>query len=207
MVTFVPAFLTPEVSEWTQPQATGEEARLKATVPVQHRAGRSRAGKLGGAPIRAPPVDVGAVADHIDHVARVAGHRPCRASAAISTASLHRRRARRRRGLSAAVRRADPPRLERRQSRQARRRQHASRDAPGRSGRRSDARTSRRWSSSSRPMSEPPPNPPLRAAITPVTPLQQNCTLAVVHGDDARRLRRSRRRPPAAQGGGRAGRA
>ena len=48
--------------------------------------------------------------------------------------------------------------------------------------------------------------PPLRAAIIPVTAFQQNCTLAVVHRDDARGVRRSGRRPAQAQGGGRAGR-
>ena len=42
--------------------------------------------------------------------------------------------------------------------------------------------------------------PPLRAAILPVTPLQQNCTL-LVHQDDARDVHRSGRRSFEAEGG------
>ena len=111
--------------------------------------------------------------------------RPCRDRRRFRRHPLHADRARRRRRLSHPVRRADPPRLDRRQPRQARRRQHPARAAPRRSGRGVDEeRAGRAGRRSTRgQMSEPP----LRAAIIPVTPLQQNCTLLWCTADDARR--------------------
>ena len=92
------------------------------------------------------------------------------------------------------------------ESRQAGRRQCPPRHAPGRGrGGIDEGRAARPCRRSTR---RPPNERSLRlaAAIIPVTPLQQNCSLALVHRDDARRVHRSRRRPAQAQGGGGAGR-
>ena len=80
------------------------------------------------------------------------------ASAATSTAStVHADRPRGGRGLSQPVRRADPPRLERRQSRQARRRQCPARPAPGRGGRGVDeGRAASARQAADRSLVEPP---------------------------------------------------
>lgn len=72
MVNFVPGFLSQDVWTWTANRA-GEEARLKAI----HRASQATvdAGlKRWEAANPRPATDVRIVADHIDHVARIAGH-------------------------------------------------------------------------------------------------------------------------------------
>ena len=72
MVNFVPGFLSQQVWDWSAAQAA-EEARLKAI----HRASKAavEAGvKAWAAAHPRPATDVRIVADHIDHVARVAGH-------------------------------------------------------------------------------------------------------------------------------------
>ena len=72
MVTFVPGFLDNRVWTWAQ-NRSGEEARLKARFAY------SKAEVEGGlktweAANPRPPVTADAVADHIEHVVRVAGH-------------------------------------------------------------------------------------------------------------------------------------
>ena len=72
MVNFVPGFLSPAVWEWTS-KKDGEEARLKAI----HRASKAavEAGlKAWETANPRPATDVRIVADHIEHVVRLAGH-------------------------------------------------------------------------------------------------------------------------------------
>jgi membrane dipeptidase len=72
MVNFYPVFLSPQVREWAL-RRTGEEARLKSLFsysPDQAAAGL----KAWEAANPRPRVGVGLVADHIEHIARVAGH-------------------------------------------------------------------------------------------------------------------------------------
>ena len=72
MVNIVPGFLSQEVWSWSADRA-GEEARLQAI----HRASKAavEAGlKAWEAAHPRPATDVRLVADHIDHIARVAGH-------------------------------------------------------------------------------------------------------------------------------------
>ena len=72
MVNWVPGFLSQAVWDWSAAEAA-EEARLKAI----HRASKAavEAGlKQWEAAHPRPPTDVRLVADHIEHVARVAGH-------------------------------------------------------------------------------------------------------------------------------------
>jgi membrane dipeptidase len=72
MVTFVPVFLDGQVWTWSQ-NRSGEEARLKARFAyskAQVEAGL-KAWELANPRM---PVTVAAVADHIEHVVRVAGH-------------------------------------------------------------------------------------------------------------------------------------
>ena len=72
MVNFFPVFLSPEAAEWGR-RRTGEEARLKATFPFS--AERVKAELLAWEAAHPRPiVGIGAVADHIEHIARVAGH-------------------------------------------------------------------------------------------------------------------------------------
>jgi membrane dipeptidase len=72
MVTFVPAFLSGDFWRWSRERA-GEEAKLKALYPYS--AQRVADGlKAWEAAHPQPVVDAGAVADHIEHVVRVAGH-------------------------------------------------------------------------------------------------------------------------------------
>ena len=121
-----------------------------------------------------------------------------------------------------AVRRADPPRLERRQSRQARRRQCAARPARRRGNRRGDeepaalARNAREMNAleanaPDRPELASTAHAPPSARDKSADPspsrrdppghrLPAELHLAVVHRDDARGLRRSGRRPAQAQG-------
>jgi membrane dipeptidase len=72
MVNFYPAFLSPEVREWAV-QRQMEETRLKAYWPfskteVDEGLKRWEAGNPR------PPTPVSTVADHIEYIARVAGH-------------------------------------------------------------------------------------------------------------------------------------
>jgi len=70
-VTFVPGFVSPKVNEWNK-QQTAEEDRLKAAHPDD-----AAAVKAGVAAWTAahpmPPASVAEVADHIDHIRKVAG--------------------------------------------------------------------------------------------------------------------------------------
>ena len=71
MITFVPGFLKAETWTWSQ-NRSAEEARLKARYP--HSKTQVEAGvKAWEAAHPRPPVNVAAVADHVEHVARVAG--------------------------------------------------------------------------------------------------------------------------------------
>jgi len=72
MVNFVPGFISQQVWTWSAERAA-EDARLKAI----HRASKAavEAGlKAWEAAHPRPATDVGTVADHIEHVARIAGH-------------------------------------------------------------------------------------------------------------------------------------
>lgn len=72
MVNFVPGFLSPDVWTWSA-NRSGEEARLGAL----HRASKKAVEdglKVWDAANPRPATDVKIVADHIEHVARVAGH-------------------------------------------------------------------------------------------------------------------------------------
>jgi membrane dipeptidase len=72
MVTFVPPFVSPAVREWSSRNA-GEEARLKSLYP--HDPAAVEAGvKAWTAANPRPDATIASVADHIEHVARVAGH-------------------------------------------------------------------------------------------------------------------------------------
>ena len=72
MVTFVPGFLSPDVRRWTSERAA-EEARLKSLNP-QSKATVDAGLKTWEAAHPQMAVTVSAVADHVEHVARVAGH-------------------------------------------------------------------------------------------------------------------------------------
>ena len=72
MITFVPGFLSTDVWAWSQ-NRSGEEARLKARFP--HIKAEVDAGlKAWEAANPRPPVNVAAIADHVEYAARVAGH-------------------------------------------------------------------------------------------------------------------------------------
>ncbi|CAA9490829.1 MAG: Zn-dependent dipeptidase-like protein [uncultured Sphingomonas sp.] len=72
MLTFVPGFLDPKVWTWAQ-NRLGEEARLKARFPYSK--AEVEAGLKAWETANArPPVNVAAVADHVEHAARIAGH-------------------------------------------------------------------------------------------------------------------------------------
>jgi membrane dipeptidase len=72
MVTFVPGFLDNRVWTWAQ-NRSGEEARLKARFAYSKAEVESGLKAWEAANPR-PPVTAAAVADHIEHVVRVAGH-------------------------------------------------------------------------------------------------------------------------------------
>lgn len=72
MLTFVPGFLDPKVWDWSQRRAA-EDARLKARFTYS-RAEVADGLKAWEAANPRPPVTVTQVADHVEHVARVAGH-------------------------------------------------------------------------------------------------------------------------------------
>ena len=72
MVNFYPTFLSAAVWEWNRNRA-GEEARLKGLHPFSK--AQVEAGlKAWEAANPRPPVPISVVADHIEHIARVAGH-------------------------------------------------------------------------------------------------------------------------------------
>ena len=72
MVNFVPGFLSQGVWDWSA-AAAGEEARLKA-IHRSSKAAVDAGVKAWEAAHPRPATDVRLVADHIEHVARVAGH-------------------------------------------------------------------------------------------------------------------------------------
>ena len=72
MVNFVPGFLSREVWEWSARQS-GEEARLKA-IHRSSKANVEAALKAWEAANPRPATGVANVADHIEHVVRLAGH-------------------------------------------------------------------------------------------------------------------------------------
>jgi membrane dipeptidase len=72
MVNFYPVFLSPEVREWAL-RRIGEEARLKALTPFSPPAAEAALKQWEQANPR-PQVPASLVADHIEHIARVAGH-------------------------------------------------------------------------------------------------------------------------------------
>ena len=72
MVTFVPAFVSPEYRKWASERAA-EEARLKSLFP-NIKANVDSGLKSWEARYPRPLVTASQVADHIEHVARIAGH-------------------------------------------------------------------------------------------------------------------------------------
>ena len=72
MVNFYPVFLSEQVRQWNAARA-GEEARLKSLYPFSAARVTEEMKAWQSANPR-PPVPIAAVADHIDHIARVAGH-------------------------------------------------------------------------------------------------------------------------------------
>jgi membrane dipeptidase len=72
MVTFVPGFLSPDVWAWSR-ERSAEEARLKSLYSFS-KAKVEEGLKSWEVAHPRPPVQVGAVADHIEHVVKVAGH-------------------------------------------------------------------------------------------------------------------------------------
>ena len=72
MVNFYPTFLSAEVWEWNR-NRSGEEAKLKARYPFSKVEVESGLKAWEAANPR-PPVPISVVADHIDHIAKVAGH-------------------------------------------------------------------------------------------------------------------------------------
>ena len=136
MVNFYPGYVSDAFRKWN-----AEEAAAEALSQVAEQwPARAARGRAQGVESREP--------DAPGHGLR--RRRPCRAcrQGGGSRPCRHRRRPRRDRGgargprlgqrLSLAVRRADPPRLDRREPRQARRRQCPAGDAPGRGRRGGD---------------------------------------------------------------------
>ena len=72
MVTFVPGFLSPEVWAWSR-ERSAEEARLKSLFSFS-KAKVEDGLKSWEAAHPRPPVQVSAVADHIEHVVKIASH-------------------------------------------------------------------------------------------------------------------------------------
>ena len=72
MITFVPGFLSPDVWAWSR-ERSAEEARLKSLYSFS-KAKVEEGLKSWEAAHPRPPVQVGLVADHIEHVVKVAGH-------------------------------------------------------------------------------------------------------------------------------------
>lgn len=72
MVNFYPVFLTEQVRQWNATRA-GEEARLKSLYPFSTERVQQGLARWEAANPR-PSTPLSAVADHIDHIARIAGH-------------------------------------------------------------------------------------------------------------------------------------
>ncbi len=72
MITFVPAFLSPEFWTWNR-ERSAQEARLKSLYSFSKDA-VTKGLKDWEAASPPPQVSIAKVADHIDHVARIAGH-------------------------------------------------------------------------------------------------------------------------------------
>ena len=71
MVTFVPGFVTPKVNAWNK-QQTAEQDRLKAITPNDAAAVKAGVDKWTAAnPV--PRATITDVADHVDHIRKVAG--------------------------------------------------------------------------------------------------------------------------------------
>jgi membrane dipeptidase len=70
-VTFVPGFISPEANAWSK-QQDAEEARLKAQFPKDPNAVKAGIGEWTKAH-PAPAVTIAQVADHFDHIRKVAG--------------------------------------------------------------------------------------------------------------------------------------
>ena len=175
MVNFVPGFLSQEV--WDREAASaGEEARLKAI----HRSSKAavEAGlKAWEAAHPRPATDVRIVADHIEHVVKLAGHdnvgfggdfdgipyTPTGLEGVETYPVVFAELIRRGWSDKDLAKLAGGNVL--RALRQAEAVAASMKDEPP------------QWRSSTPPNEPPPPNPPLRAAIVPVTPLQQNCSL------------------------------
>jgi len=71
MVTFVPGFVSPKVNEWNKRQ-TAEQDRLKALTPNDAAVVKAGVDKWTAAN-PAPEATIGDVADHVDHIRKVAG--------------------------------------------------------------------------------------------------------------------------------------
>jgi len=71
MVTFVPGFVSPKVNEWNKRQ-TAEQDRLKAANPNDAAAVKAGVDKWTAAN-PAPAATIAEVADHVDHIRKVAG--------------------------------------------------------------------------------------------------------------------------------------
>src|SRR4029453_6619762 len=71
MVTFVPGFLSPKVNEWNKAQ-TAEQDRLKAARPNDAAAVKAGVDAWTAAN-PAPRATIADVADHVDHIRKVAG--------------------------------------------------------------------------------------------------------------------------------------
>src|SRR6476619_779831 len=71
MVTFVPGFLSPKVNEWNKAQ-TAEQDRQKAAHPNDAAGVKAGVDKWTAAN-PAPEATIGDVADHVDHIRKVAG--------------------------------------------------------------------------------------------------------------------------------------
>jgi membrane dipeptidase len=72
MITFVPGFLSPDVAAWSR-EKSAEEAKLKSIYSFS-KAKVEEGLKAWEAAHPRPPVQVSAVADHIEHAVKVAGH-------------------------------------------------------------------------------------------------------------------------------------
>ena len=72
MVNFYPGFLSPAVAEWNRGR-TAEEARLKSLYPFSKDQVEASLNSWDAANPR-PPVTVSVVADHLEHLAKVAGY-------------------------------------------------------------------------------------------------------------------------------------
>ena len=73
MVNFYTGYVSDAARKWTAEEAA-EEARLNSLLHRPARRGRSRRSLNGKQRHPAPAVDVGEVADHIEHIAKVAGY-------------------------------------------------------------------------------------------------------------------------------------